>query len=224
MGWVSLVRIVVALAAVTQLMSLDAGSVRRFRSWLVDNGAALGSADVADTRFGLGLRATEAVNPGSIVASIPRELAMDYSTATMNPVIGQLVRRAYAASNAKNRMLQQDAEARLLAVGMLLHYEYFYVLRSESFWGPWLDMLPGPGDDCRSSASALPRCWTLKENEMAKVAAFGPDVDPGDLQSGALTCESPSSFARSHKIGAPARRRSCQSRGLLRDSLFCTET
>ena len=220
MGWVSLLRIIVVMAAVPQLTCLDAGLVRRFRSWLVDNGADLARADVTDTSFGLGLRATEAVNPGSVVASIPRELAMDFSTAATEPNLGPLVRRAYAASNSKNRMLQQDSEARLLAVGMLLHYEYFYVLRSQSFWGPWLDMLPGPGDECLSSA--LPRCWTLKESEMAKEAAFGPDVDPGDLQSGALTLKSPSSFIRYKKIALPPTLP--QSRDLPRDSLFCTET
>jgi hypothetical protein len=153
-----------------------------FIEWLAAKGAGIPGVSIVDSHFGVGLRSRSFSSAGAALASIPCEAALDYTSAAVHPVIGPRVRDAYddvqrtsgtATTNDPDArmLLAADYEHRILGLSMLLHFEYFITPRLESSWGPYLDLLPGPGADC-DGGSTLPRCWTPEEVHMADEAAL----------------------------------------------------
>lgn len=155
-----------------------------FVGWLSRHGVAFSKVTVSETRFGLGLIATIPIDSGAVLSSIPAGLTIDYESAAAHGVVGHFIAEAYRSQPAglsASSFLARDSAARLLAIGMLLHFEYFYSA-SDSMWKPWLDLFPKPEESCTNNS--LPRCWSAAENELGSQAAFGPGSNPADFQTG----------------------------------------
>lgn len=166
--------------------SRRAAVVAPFLEWFSDLGGSFTATVRPAPAGGLAIYATAPLRANSRVAQVPGTLVMDYEGASASTV-GALVVDVYARAQGGGggglpprlaRLVESDMAPRSHAIGMLLHYEYFYG-RAASRWRPYLDILPPP-DGCR----ALPLFWSPAEAALAAEAELVAPESPDHYTAG----------------------------------------
>nr|XP_023021881.1 histone-lysine N-methyltransferase setd3 [Leptinotarsa decemlineata] len=106
----------------------SAVTIERFTNWIRENGADFKGCDIKEIEgFELGLEVNMQIPISSLVITVPRKLMMTAELASENELKG-LVKKDQILNNMPN-----------VTLAIFLLFEKF---KKESFWGPYIDILP----------------------------------------------------------------------------------